>query len=146
MNELKRVWKDEQGLTMVELLATIVILAIIAGIGMVAIGNVLQNSREDAAVSSVQQAYEAGEMYNSTEQPESNFSLQQVIDAKYLKQGDTWASDKLGAVVFEIDSNGSIKMQVVADSLNAGKKKSKTAKEVDAGNVSKLKRDMFGFQ
>ena len=43
--------KNQRGLTLVELLAVVVILAIIAAIAAVAIGNVINNSRDKAALS-----------------------------------------------------------------------------------------------
>lgn len=40
--------KKQKGMTLVELLAVIVILGIVAAIGTVAIGNIIENSRTDA--------------------------------------------------------------------------------------------------
>ncbi|MFF5993508.1 type II secretion system protein [Lysinibacillus sp. KU-BSD001] len=49
--QLKKRIKNEKGLTLVELLAVIVILGIIAAIAVPAIGNIIQNSRERAVLS-----------------------------------------------------------------------------------------------
>lgn len=54
MNKLALLVKDEEGMTLVELLAVIVILSIVAAIGGVAIAGVIQRSREDARVADVQ--------------------------------------------------------------------------------------------
>jgi type IV pilus assembly protein PilA len=54
--------KDERGLTLVELLAVIVILAIVGAIAFVAIGNVIENSRQDAHISNAIQAISAAEL------------------------------------------------------------------------------------
>ncbi len=58
-------FKDERGLTLVELLAVIVILAIVATIAFVAIGNVMENSKKDALVSNGLQMIEAAKLYEA---------------------------------------------------------------------------------
>ncbi|MGK0551200.1 type II secretion system protein [Enterococcus faecalis] len=65
-NFRKHLIEDERGLSLVELLAVVVILAIIAGIGFVGIGRIIQNAREDAAVATVKRVYEAAKLYVST--------------------------------------------------------------------------------
>jgi type IV pilus assembly protein PilA len=52
---LKKLKKDERGLTLVELLAVVVILAIVAAIAFVLIGNVIDNSKKDAQIANAQQ-------------------------------------------------------------------------------------------
>lgn len=54
-NVKKRLKKDERGLTLVELLAVVVILAIVAAIAFVIIGNVIANSKKDAHIANAQQ-------------------------------------------------------------------------------------------
>lgn len=48
MTKFKKLFKNEKGLTLIELLAVIVILAIVAAIATPAIGNIIQNSRDKA--------------------------------------------------------------------------------------------------
>ncbi|WCK53650.1 type II secretion system protein [Aneurinibacillus sp. Ricciae_BoGa-3] len=57
---MKRYLKNERGLTLIELLATIVILGIISAIAVPAIGGLIDNSKKDATVANAQQ------MVNST--------------------------------------------------------------------------------
>ncbi|RDW21566.1 type II secretion system protein [Oceanobacillus chungangensis] len=59
---LQRLKKDERGLTLVELLAVVVILAIVGAIAFVAIGNVMENSRQDAHVANAQQIVSAAKL------------------------------------------------------------------------------------
>ena len=48
--QMKKRIKNEKGLTLIELLAVIVILAIISAIAIPAIGNIIHNSRDKAAI------------------------------------------------------------------------------------------------
>lgn len=64
---LKRLKKNERGLTLVELLAVIVILAIVAAIAFILIGNVIENSKKDAHVSNALQLISAAKLYDATE-------------------------------------------------------------------------------
>ncbi|NYF25019.1 prepilin-type N-terminal cleavage/methylation domain-containing protein [Sporosarcina sp. JAI121] len=54
---------NEKGLTLVELLAVIVILGIIAAIAIPSIGNVVQSSREKAVIVDAQNVLAAGNLY-----------------------------------------------------------------------------------
>lgn len=67
MNKLALLVKDEEGMTLVELLAVIVILSIVAAIGGVAIAGVIQRSREDARVADVQMLFEAATLAESSD-------------------------------------------------------------------------------
>lgn len=67
MNKLALLVKDEEGMTLVELLAVIVILSIVAAIGGVAIAGVIQRSREDGRVADVQMLYEAATLAEASD-------------------------------------------------------------------------------
>lgn len=60
---IKQRIKNEKGLTLIELLAVIVILGIIAAIAIPSIGNVIQKSREDAIKADAIQIINAAKMY-----------------------------------------------------------------------------------
>ena len=58
--------KDQRGLTLVELLAVVVILAIVAAIAFVLIGNVIENSKKDAHIANAQQIISAVKLAESS--------------------------------------------------------------------------------
>ena len=63
-NMIKR-FKNERGITLVELLAVVVILAIIGTIAFVLIGNVIENSKKDAHIANAQQLISAAKLYEA---------------------------------------------------------------------------------
>jgi type IV pilus assembly protein PilA len=62
LKKMKKLLKNERGLTLVELLAVIVILGIIAAIAVPSIGGVIKNSKEDAIVAEALQIIDAARL------------------------------------------------------------------------------------
>ncbi|MGY3777470.1 type II secretion system protein [Isobaculum melis] len=139
-SRMSRILKDEQGMTLVELLATVVILAIIAAIGVTAIGKVIQNTREDAGIANIQQAMNAAKLYQSTNlgAGSGTFHLSDLTD--YLDTADaTWADPS--AVSFEVQDNGSLLITVPAGQLTAGNKSSNVLTDMSNSQILDLDRD-----
>nr|WP_309099766.1 prepilin-type N-terminal cleavage/methylation domain-containing protein [Fredinandcohnia onubensis] len=61
--------KNQKGLTLIELLAVIVILGIIAAIAVPAIGNVIDKTEEKAAYTEAQQIIDSARLYITAETP-----------------------------------------------------------------------------
>ncbi|WP_314061533.1 type II secretion system protein [uncultured Vagococcus sp.] len=142
-NRFNRILKDERGLTMVELLATVVILAIIMGIGALAIGGVIQRSREDGAVSEVKSAYDAGKMFQVQDllaTGASSFTLTDVVTEGLFDT--TLDSSKATAIVFKVDAKGKLTMYVPAATFKAGNKDSLDVGSLTAGADSKYIKEL----
>ncbi|WP_438311191.1 type II secretion system protein [Sporosarcina sp. FA9] len=96
-NRLQKRLNNEKGLTLVELLAVIVILGIIAAIAVPSIGGLIEKTRVNAAIADAQNALAASNLY-FLENPDaassaagSTVTPQDLLDAEYL--------DTLGTLV-----------------------------------------------
>ena len=59
---MRKILKNQKGLTLVELLAVIVILGIIAAIAVPAIANIIDNSRKDAQIANAEALYDSARL------------------------------------------------------------------------------------
>jgi len=87
MKKMMKKFKNERGLTLVELLAVVVILAILAIIAFVFIGGIIDNSKKDAHISNAQQAINAAKLHVTTEGElgTAGITVQELQDRDYLE-------------------------------------------------------------
>lgn len=66
---MKKLVKNQRGLTLIELLAVIVILGIIAAIAIPAVNAIMNKSKDEALVVEARSVLNAAKMYTATENP-----------------------------------------------------------------------------
>lgn len=74
----------EEGFTLVELLAVIVILGIIVAIAIPAIGNIIDNAQEDADEASVEMIESSARIYFTQNPDQDTVSISTLRDEGYL--------------------------------------------------------------
>ncbi|WP_424766783.1 type II secretion system protein [Paenibacillus sp. sgz302251] len=112
---LKRLKKEQKGFTLIELLAVIVILSVIAVIAVPLVGNIIDNTKEDADVATARQVYNAARLYVTAEQagdfadkkiPVVGNETDGLVGKGYLEQGILLPSTKApitgGTVTFNV--------------------------------------------
>lgn len=162
MNKLALLVKDEEGMTLVELLAVIVILSIVAAIGGVAIAGVIQRSREDARVADVKMLYEAATLaeasdsYISKNTTAGSGTPAASVTAKMLNtegyatsvgflkasNGTTDTSDKVTfKLVAKSGSADKLTMTIPKEVTYAGSKPNKELLDKEAKHIKALTRE-----
>ncbi|PIC67871.1 Tfp assembly type protein [Sporosarcina sp. P21c] len=75
---------NQKGLTLVELLAVIVILGIIAAIAVPAIGNIIENTKYNAVKSDALNALSAANLYYAEEPVAKTITVEKLVEGGYL--------------------------------------------------------------
>lgn len=104
-NWLKKRLRNEKGLTLVELLAVIVILGIIAAIAVPSIGGVIDNTRVKAQFSDGQNVLAAANIY-FTENPGTDpVTIKKLVDDNYLDNAGSFGATNTGTVTYQKGGN-----------------------------------------
>ncbi|CAM3941132.1 type II secretion system protein [Mesobacillus thioparans] len=109
LKAFKKKMKDQRGLTLVELLAVIVILGIIAAIAVPSIGNVIEKSKADAIKAEALQILDGARLY-SIETPITETGIDQAkLEPKYLDSTDNFENYTVKYVGNELLFSGTSK-------------------------------------
>jgi type IV pilus assembly protein PilA len=84
LKNLRKRLKDQKGLTLIELLAVIVILGIIAAIAIPSIGGLINKTEDDAKVAEGIQIINAAKLYTTSNAPKNGEELTKTQLSDYL--------------------------------------------------------------
>ena len=82
--------KNKRGVTLVELLAVIIILGIIAAIAVPTIGNLIENQKRNAAEAQWTNILDAAALYKAAEPTETTVTLATLISEDYITLDDSF--------------------------------------------------------
>ncbi|WP_035350009.1 prepilin-type N-terminal cleavage/methylation domain-containing protein [Fictibacillus gelatini] len=128
---LKKHLQNEKGLTLIELLVVVVILGIIAAIAIVAIGNILDNSKKDAHIANAKTMVDAARMFvaqNGTDGV-NELTMQKLVDDGFLegvpkspgKAGDYDTAKSKVSITVDQNTNTKVTYTVTLVSKDTGK-------------------------
>lgn len=102
---LQKRLKNEKGLTLVELLAVIVILGIIAAIAVPSIGGIIENTRIKAQFADGQNVLAAANIYFVENPGADPISIKELVLQDYLDNAGSFGSDNNGTVTYDKGGN-----------------------------------------
>lgn len=115
-NKIKEIMNKEEGFTLVELLAVIVILGIIVAIAIPAIGNITGRAEKDADQAEKELIVDAARLYdieNEISEGDDGVSVDTLVDEGYLELRGNDAEGISGKVTVERTASGGTKYTYV---------------------------------
>lgn len=110
---LKKRIKNEKGLSLVELLAVIVILGIVAAIAIPAIGNIIENSRYNAVKSDAINVLNAANLYFTEDPTKTSATTAELKTAGFLESGGIFEKQNVTATVAKVSGGNTISAAAV---------------------------------
>jgi type IV pilus assembly protein PilA len=105
-NKIRQMMKKEDGFTLVELLAVIVILGIIVAIAIPAIGGVISRAEGDANEAEVSLIEDAGRIYFTQNSNENSVTVGKLVKENYLEVRNGDISEDDTREVVKTDNGG----------------------------------------
>ena len=94
-----RTLKNTKGLTLIELIAVLVILGIIAAIAIPTIGNTINTQRQNAAEAEWSAIESAARLYIAQNSSETAFAMDDLFNGDYISENVVLESDDTGTVI-----------------------------------------------
>lgn len=111
-NKIKQLLKKEGGFTLVELLAVLAILALIVGIAIPMVGNVIGSSKTKAVAAQKELIIDAAILYETQEQKPAK-NIKDLVSEGYLEDDDQYE----GATITRTPATGGKTFTYEVDSL-----------------------------
>ncbi|GIP52779.1 prepilin-type N-terminal cleavage/methylation domain-containing protein [Paenibacillus vini] len=138
---IQRLRKEEKGLTLIELLAVIVIIGVIAAIAVPLITGLINNTKDNARTATANQLLEAAKLYsiaNNNGEIKDTVTLKQLEDGEYIQKGLTDPKDgkelSKDNTSVNLDKLNIESEVVVTLTLNDGKPVTFTTKDLKESN------------
>ena len=124
--------KNEKGLTLVELLAVIVILGIIAAIAVPSIGSIIDNSRVKGIKADAQTVLSAANMYYAENSGKSTVTMETLKEEGFINDAGSFENEGAVAPSVAKDNDGN---KISGTGVSGGKQvvfASATSKDISA--------------
>lgn len=108
-NKLKKIWNKEDGFTLVELLAVIVILGVILAIAIPGIGNIVDNAKKNTAKQQETLVIDAAQIYFLDKEVTGSpvtVKVTELISSGYLEEKEDFDEALKGSSVTRTTTSG----------------------------------------
>ena len=130
MKKLRKMLRQQEGFTLVELMVAVVILGILAGIGVQQYGRIQENARKAANAANIRVIKNAAQMYflvgpGNPENPPENFGVKTLVDAGFIEAEpqSPWEDGEEYQIEVEVENNNvviDVKLPGHTDTENNG--------------------------